>query len=327
MASQEVDWESWHKHVDYVVRTQGSWYGIGDADGNPLFTLPQPVTPDVPDQWMDSTDLQVKFAGREPAGSINRVARLLVTDALDQFDSNGQFLTDDGDYMLLAAFPGPDGRVVRRGGDITHTTGEDMDNAGVPATVTVHALNCMDCWNTIPAVSWPVSWWKARPYEVKTDESGIKYKQPRHLARVEMATRSTFTWKNGPAAFVIRRLAQESLDVVMASQQDPDGTSWVDDPYHVVELPEIDNSPEISLEARDGFLWETVSEQAENAGVILGAYIWWPGDPPVRCWSQVNSSTKPRDVDITPSEGESSRHPVKLEFPHAMVVMTVKEVT
>ena len=228
--------------------------------------------------------------------------------------------------MLLAAFPGPGGQVVRRGGAIVHTTANDEDNDGIPSEVTIHALNCMDVWQTIPAVSWPVSWWKARPYEVKTDESGIKYTQPRHLARVEMATRSMFTWKNGPAAFVIRRLAQESLDASMASQSDPDGPRWVDDPYHVVELPAVDNSPEISLEARDGFLWETVSEQAENAGVILGAYLWWPGDPPVRCWSQARSDMNPRDVDITPSEGKSSRHPVELEFPHAMVVMTVKEV-
>lgn len=321
-----VDWASWKKTVDYTVKTQGRWYGIGDADGNPLFTLPMPSEPDTPDQWMDSADLQVTFPAREPDGSVSRAAELLVMDALDKFDPSGRLPTAEGDYMLLAAFPGPGGQVVRRGGAIVHTTANDEDNDGIPSEITIHALNCMDVWQTIPAVSWPVSWWKARPYEVKTDESGIKYTQPRHLARVEMATRSMFTWKNGPAAFVIRRLAQESLDASMASQSDPDGPRWVDDPYHVVELPAVDNSPEISLEARDGFLWETVSEQAENAGVILGAYLWWPGDPPVRCWSQARSDMNPRDVDITPSEGESSRHPVKLEFPHAMVVMTVKEV-
>ena len=285
-----------------------------------------PSEPDTPDQWMDSADLQVTFPAREPDGSVSRAAELLVMDALDEFDPSGRLPTAEGDYMLLAAFPGPGGHVVRRGGAIVHATANDEDNDGIPSEITIHALNCMDVWQTIPAVSWPVSWWKARPYEVKTDESGIKYAQPRHLARVEMATRSMFTWKNGPAAFVIRRLAQESLDASMASQSDPDGPRWVDDPYHVVELPAVDNSPEISLEARDGFLWETVSEQAENAGVILGAYLWWPGDPPVRCWSQARSDMNPRDVDITPSEGKSSRHPVELEFPHAMVVMTVKEV-
>ncbi|QQB45308.1 hypothetical protein I6I10_07110 [Corynebacterium glucuronolyticum] len=34
----------------------------------------------------------------------------------------------------------------------------------------------------------------------------------------------------GRAGFVIRRLAQESLDAAMFTQLDPDGTRWVDDP-------------------------------------------------------------------------------------------------
>ena len=69
-----------------------------------------------------------------------------------------------------------------------------------------------------------------------------------------------------------------------------------------------------------------MSGQAENAGVILGAYLWWPGDAPVRCWSQATSDMAPRDVDITPSEGESSRTLSYRSFEHAMTVMTVKEV-
>ncbi|MDK8578916.1 hypothetical protein QP905_11310, partial [Corynebacterium pseudodiphtheriticum] len=75
---------------------------------------------------------------------------------------------------------------------------------------------------------------------------------PRRLAKIQFATKSVFAWKQGRAGFVVRRLAQESLDAVGFSQADPDGTQWVDDPFHVVEVPEVDNSPEISLEARDG---------------------------------------------------------------------------
>lgn len=122
------------------------------------------------------------------------------------------------------------------------------------------------------------------------------------------------------------RLAQESLDAVGFSQADPDGTQWVDDPYHVVEVPELDNSPEISLEARDGMLWETVSAQARNSGLILGARLWWPGDDPVRSWSLARSGMQPRDLDISPSQGESRRRIVYNTFDHAMVVLEVKEV-
>ncbi|QRP20910.1 hypothetical protein [Corynebacterium macginleyi] len=321
-----TDWDSWQKTVNHTVRTQGRWYGIGDANGAPLFTLPMPSEHDTPEQWMDAADLQMTFPARDQYGRPNRVTELLLTSAIEHFDPSGQLPTAEGDYMLLVAFPGKNGTVVRRGGAIVHAVGNDPTNDGTPSEITINALNLMDVWHTVPAVSWPAAWWKAEPYETESDESGLEYKKPRYMARVELATRPMFVWKNGPAAFVIRRLAQESLDATMRTQADPDGTKWVDDPYHVVEVPELDTSAEISLEARDGFLWETVSKQAENAGVILGAYLWWPGDAPVRCWNQATSDMAPRDVDITPSQGESSRTLSYRSFEHAMTVMTVKEV-
>lgn len=320
-----IDWDSWQRHVNYIIDTQGRYYGVGDADGNPLFTLPAPIDSQTPDQWMESADLALSFPARDEDGAVTRVAELLVTDSIRDFDPSGRIPVAEGDYMLLAAFPG-EGGVVRRGGTITHCTADDPDSAGVPSTVTIHALSVMDVWHTVPAASWPSAWWAARPYEAKTDWSGIPFKTPRKWAKIELSTKTYFTWKNGQAGFVIRRLAQESLDAAMMSQSDPDGTRWVDDPYHVVEVPEVDNSPVISLEARDGFLWETVAAQAKNAGVILGARVWWPGDPPVRCWNQARSTMRPDEVDISPSQGESKRTLGYRSFPHAMVVLTVKEV-
>lgn len=322
-----TDWASWKKTVDYVVATQGRWYGIGNGDGVPIFTLPAPLSSDTPEQWMESPDLEISFPALTPEGQPNRLAETFILDALDKFDPSGQLPVAPGEYMLLVAFPGKDGQVERRGGAITHADADDPENDGLPNSITLHALNAMDVWNTIPAVSWPSAWWAATPYERTTDESKIPYRRPHHMARVELATRTTFTWKHGQAGFVIRRLAQESLDAAMMTQSDPDGTRWVDDPYHVVEVPEKDTTPEISLEARDGFLWETVLAQAKNAGVILGAYIWWPGDKPVRCWSQARSTMSPREVDISPSKGESHRTVGEREFPHAMIVLTVKEVS
>lgn len=321
----DIDWESWRQHVDYVVDKRGVWYGLGDGDGNPLFTLPEPIEKDTPDQWMESTDLEVTFSARGTDGEINRLTDLLVMSALRDFDPSGKLPTAQGDYMLLVAFPG-DGDVVRRGGMITHVEASDTDNDGVPAEITVHALNVMDVWNTIPAASWPAAWWAATPYSNTSDESGISYKASRLMARIELATRTTFTWKHGPAGFVIRRLAQESLDATMMTQRDPDGKRWIDDPYHIVEVPHTDLSPTIDLEAKDGFLWETVAGQAENAGLILGAYLWWPGDKPVRSWSLANSRMSPAQVDISPSQGASQRREILQTFSHAMIVMTVKEV-
>lgn len=323
-----VDWGSWSRHVDHVINTRGRYYGIGDGDGNPLFDLPDPLPGSpAPEQWMAAEDLELSLPAVTPEGAPTRASDLLVLDDLAGFDPSGQLPTAEEQYTLLVAMRGEDGSTVRRGGLITHTDASDPDNTGIPTEMTIHALNFADVWNTAPAVSWPVAWFKAAPYPQISDESGLEYSREWEMARVEMSTRSMFTFKHGPALFVIRRLAQESLDAVMMTQQDPDGTRWVDDPRHVVEVPVgEDTSPVISLEARDGPIWETVAGQAQNAGIILGARLYWPGDNPVRSWELANSSMEPAQVDITPSEGEPYRQIVEQEFPHPMIVMTVKEV-
>ena len=322
-----VDWDSWRRHVDYVIDTRGRWYGLGDSDGNPLFDLPDPLpgSPSV-DQWMSSEDLELSLPAVDEDGEPTRAADLLVLNDLKGFDPSGQLPTAEGDYTLLVAMRGEDGSTVRRGGLITHTDASDPGNTGVPTEMTIHALSFMDVWNTVPAVSWPVAWFKAVPYPQTSDESGLEYSREWEMARVEMATRTMFTFKHGPAGFIIRRLAQESLDAAMMTQQDPDGQRWIDDPYMIVEVPAgPDDSPVISLEARDGNLWETVAAQAQNAGLILGARLYWPGDAPVRSWELANSSMEPWQVDITPSEGEPYRQVVEQEFPHSMIVLEVKE--
>lgn len=321
-----TDWESWRKHVDYVVATRGRWYGLGDLDGTPLFTLPDPISPNTPEQWQDTPDLEITFPAREPSGDINRLAELLVMDDLKGFDSSGQLPTAEIDYTILCAFPGEDGHVVRHGGDIIHTTATDPRNDGLPTEVTVHALNIGDAWKTTPAISWPISWYKARPYERTTDESQIPYSEPRAMARTEHATNTQFTLKHGPAVFIIGRLAQESIDAAGFTQADPDGTLWVDDPGVVVEMPTTDTSPEISLNARDGMLWDTVIAQAQNAGVLLGTRIYWPGDEPINTWTPINSSTPPEEIDISPSQGTPARTLAPRTFPHAMICLTLKEV-
>lgn len=321
-----TDWESWRKHVDYVVATRGRWYGLGDRDGTPLFTLPNPIAPNTPEQWQDTPDLELTFPAREPNGDINRLAKLLIMDDLKDFDPSGQLPTAAEDYVILCAFPGKDGQVVRHGGAITHTGGDDPANDGIPNNLTLHALNIGDAWKTIPAISWPISWYKARPYERNTDESNMPYSEPRAMARTEHATNTQFTLKHGPAVFVIGRLAQESIDASGFTQADPDGTLWVDNPGVVVGMPTTDTSPEISLTARDGMLWDTVIGQAQNAGVLLGTRIYWPGDEPIYTWTPIDSNTPPEEVDISPSQGEPTRTLAQRTFPHAMTVLTVKEV-
>lgn len=321
-----TDWESWRRHVDYVVKTRGRWAGIGDGDGNPLFDLPDLTGIGAPEQWMASEDLEVTLPAAGPDGALHRATELLVMDGLRNFDPSGQLAPAEEEYTLLLAMRGNGGKVERRGGVITHADGRDPGGTGQPTELVIHALHFADVWRSTPAVSWPNAWWNATPYPNNSDESGIEYGRAWDMARIELATRSTFVFKHGPAGFVTRRLAQESLDAVMMTQVDPDGTRWVDDPYVVVEVPEVDTTPDISLEARDGSLWDTVAGQAQNAGLILGARLWWPGDPPVRSWELANSSMEPAQVDLTPSQGDPHRQVVEQTFTHAMIIMTVKEV-
>lgn len=314
-----TDWTSWQKTVEYIVNKTGRWYGLGDGDGTPFATIPVPNDFEAPDQWLDVEDIQVTL----PAEGV--WLDRLVNDGLVGFSEDGKLGLATGDYTILYATRGQDGTIQRRGGVITHAMADDPSNTGTAESLTISALSVGDVWNTIPAVSWPSTWWKADPYPRTIDEAGIDYSQPWNMARVELATRLSYVNKYGKAAFVIARLAQESLDASMKTQRDPDGTIWVDDPYHVVEVPAVDNSPVISLEARDGSLWETVAAQAKNAGVQLSARIWWPGDPPVWAWTPVTSDTPGLDVDITPDDGSPSKRDLGLRtFPHAMIVLEVR---
>lgn len=320
-----TDWQSWQKHVDYVVATRGRWFGIGNGDGAPIMTLPDPAGITAPDQWAESEDLSFTMPALTSSYTSHRATDMLINSAIGLFSRDGRLATAIDDLTLLAAFPGPDGTVQRCGGVITHADGIDEDNDGLASEITISATNIMDIWKTTVAASWPAAWWNARPHDRTEDEAGITYNETWKIARIELATRTTFVWKNGPAGFVIRRLAQESLDVTMATQTDPDGTIWVDDPFHVVEVPENDTSPHISLEARDDMLWETVIDQAQNAGILLGARLWWPGDAPIRTWKPVTSTATPAEVDITPSQEQTHRPVGEHTFPHAMVVLTAKE--
>lgn len=317
-----MNWQDWQKTVNYIIETRGRWYGLGDGDGFPLVTLPEPGDFAGPDQWMGIEDIEMTLPAE------GEWMDRLILDDLEDFSVGGRLKMASGDYTLLFATKGEDGETVRRGGVVTHATAEDPNNTGQADHVTINAISAGDVWNTTVAVSWPRSWWRATPYTRTSDESGREYSQGWEMARIEMATRITYVNKYGPAGFVIRRLAQESLDAVMSAQRDPDGTVWIDDPFHVVEVPDKEETlPNIALEARDGSLWETVQSQAANSGALLGARIWWPGDRPVRCWDPVTSETPEDDIDLSPDDGsEPTRGLAYREFPHAMIILTVEEV-
>lgn len=321
-----MDFVFWQKHVNHVVDTRGRWYGLGDTFGNPIMTLPDLGDLGAADQWMSTEDMTFTLPAIDENGDLLPVAERLIMDNLHNIDESGQLPAVSDVYTIIMATRGKDGGIERKAGIVTHCYGKDPDNSGKPTQLVIPALSITDVWNTVTAVSWPNAWWKAMPYARTSDESGLPYSREWLMARVELATRTTFTFKHGKAVFVIGRLAQESLDAAMSTQQDADGTIWVDDPFHVVEVPEVDNSPVISLEARDGSLWDTVAAQSQNAGVILGARLWWPGDPPVRSWELANSTMDASQVDITPSQGEPYRQIIEQTFDHPMVVLTVKEV-
>ena len=322
-----TDFVSWNRTVDWIINTQGRWYGIGTGDGEPIMTLPEPLEPSsAPKVWMSMQDIKVTIPTQGEHGPHATVDRL-ITQHLTRVDGGLFVPATDEELTLMVADRGRNGTVVRRAGVISHAVGHDPDDAGMPVSMTIHAADLMEVWHTWPCPSFPLSWWMTTMREYTTDESGVAYTTPRQLALVEMATTADGYTKYGPAETVIRELIQQSLDAVASTTTDPDGTLWVDNPFHVVDLAPTGNpSKGIYIEVRDGTLWETISPQAQNAGVLLGYRVWWPGDPPVRSWQLANSTMTPEQVDLTPEVGLPYRQVVDQTFEHPMIVLTADQI-
>lgn len=322
-----TDWQSWNRHVDYIIDTQGAWYGIGDGDGAPLLTLPGPLEESAPKVWMSREDMTITIPAAGEHG-LHVVAGRLVSPRLIKIGPDGRMIpATDEELTFLTADRGPNGTVIRRGGVISHADADDPSNTGAPETITIYALDLMDVWHSWPAPSWPLSWWETTIRDYTTDESGVDYTTARHMGLVEMATRADGYTKFGPAETVIRELVQESLDAAAKTQTDPDGTPWVDRPHHIIDLVETGrDSPDVYIEVRDEYLWDTVSTQASNAGVLLGYRLWWPGDPPIRSYELAHSDMSVEQVNLSPPDGsQPHRQVVEQTFDRPMVVLTANQ--
>lgn len=312
-----VDWESWAKHVNYVVATDGYWIGLCDGDGSPVMDLPALVSGQEAAQWMSAPDIAVTIP-RAGLVAESQAADLLVKRFVDNLDSSGRFqAADDEDWVLGLAVRGPAGGVRRTACVITHATQDETGDL-----VTIHAENIMKVWETWPCPSWPLSWWETNMSEFTTDESQIPYTTPRMMTLVEMATVIDGYARRGPAESTIREIVQESLDVAARTQPVVGGGVWLDDPYHVVDCRDNGReSPEVIIRLDDSTLWETLAARAQQAGVLLGARVWWPGDPPVRCYAPATSDMTPEQVNL-----RGPHRPIEERvFPHAMIVLTVDQ--
>lgn len=313
-----IRWPDWVKHVDRVVEKQGIWIGLCDGDGSPIVDIPRPAGAVDVTQWMAASSLSVTIPKHGSYGP-NRVGALLMDEFVWQVDDSGRFIAANGaDYCLGFAVPGKDG-VRRSAGIITHVT---EDEAG--EYLTIHAESVQKIWESWPAPSYPLSWWLTQMEDYRTDESGVPYATPRTMSLVEMATVADGYTRRGPAEQTIREIVQESLDVVGSTQRDPDGTLWVDDPYVVMEVDSRFNtdSPEVLIRVNDGTLWEVLSGPAQAAGVLLGARVWWPGDPGFYLYEPVSSLADPDEVNL--------RTHIRMphwddSFQHAMVLLTAKQ--
>lgn len=151
-----VNFDSWQKHVTHVVNEQGRWYGLGDGDGNPIMDLPAPLVDGLqaPQQWMNPEDISLTIPAAGVDGDPHLATRLVILDAMNGFDMNGQLEPPANHFTLLTAMRGEDGGIYRNGGVIMAPRAVDTDNDGVFDELTLSGVNSLEVWQTFPAVSW-----------------------------------------------------------------------------------------------------------------------------------------------------------------------------
>lgn len=322
-----TDWNSWNRHIEQVIDDRGYWYGLCDGDGDPLMTLPLPASGTAPEAWMSVQDIQVTIPVDGKHGQ-HAAAQVLVGDEFTKINADGTLkVAVDGDYLIVVAMRGEAGQIRRYAGIVTHAVIGGDDPVGW-SLLTISASNQMDVWHSWPAPSFPLSWWLTEVEEYSTDISGVEYESPRRLSLMEMATAADGYTKFGPVEQIIRVIAQESLDAAASAQVDPDtGVRWVDDPFHVVDMRSSGvESPERYIRIQDETLWDTVSKPAQQNGVVLGCYLWWPGDDPVIVWSQATSDMTGEQVELMPSTRTPYRRLVRKSWEHPMWVLTADQI-
>lgn len=235
----------------------------------PLIDLAAPRMRNAP------AEVRATFSGKSRRGHVHPMVDELIAEGIGIVDDQGQLVVIPDETRFLAfERTGKTRRVFR----VTHCVARDLDPS--PAELVVYGVDMTKLLALVPSMSAPMTWtgeWTTFTRDwVGPEGEEILFDQPRDLAGMQMVTVADGATVEGPAEETIRRLVAESLEAMFRV------VGVEEDPPIVVDPTETGvPSPRVLIRPTDGPLLEEIMPTAMAAGVVIGAWMWWPGDDPV----------------------------------------------
>lgn len=274
-----VDWDSFKKHRERIARDHGTYVGLLNEDGEPLFDCPPLVFGTAPKTRNVPVSARLQFVVKDVDG----LEHPMVADLLGKEASGAWFATDsegrvvktslDATRFLLVERPDSPRRVYR----FTHGTAQGGIDS--PSLLECHGFDMLKMLYLIPGFSAPTTitgdWTEFTRDWAGPENQAITFKKPRYLQGMMMMTVADGGTVEGPAESVIRQVITESITAAMRAQGVTDAPIVVDQTATGLD------SPHILLRPTDDPLLDEVTAKANDAGVHIDAYMWLPGDAQV----------------------------------------------
>jgi len=286
-----VDWAQHRAHRAQVVADDGQWLGLLDADFVPIMDLPPVVSLSAPQTRNNPESLEVALRVQSAAGHVHPVVGQVIADGLGRVDAEGKLVPlTEASRLVALERPGE-----RRLFKITHAVASG--GADAPATLTVHAIDCLDLLGGYPCWSVPNS--ITGQWHRLAEDYAVTWSRPRDMQSLHMAAQADGFSVAGKAVEVIYRLVSESLAATYRAV----GISEVSRMPTLAVPPAPSSSPEVLVRPEDASIWEVVQPVAAAAGVRVSARLWWPGDPVETAvearWGPLSAPVVLVDIDPT----------------------------
>lgn len=262
------DWTNFLSHIAAVVADRGQAIWLHDEDGVPICALPPEIEMVARSTRNAVQELELKISARTSAGQPHRVVNELIADGLGKTDTTGR-LVPNGDHARLIVIFRENFRACFR---VTHATAAGDDPVS-PETITIFGLDELGFLEALPCPSIPGTWGK-EPFKDFPRDEGAEFSQPLRMRPISLAAQADGFVVAGPADRVIRDLITRSLRAVWETVEPP-----ITEPPVVVDQQLTGRqSPHVLIRPQDNSILETVAAVAKNAGVVITATLWLPGD-------------------------------------------------
>lgn len=273
MALSVSQWQDFNASVIRRVEEAGEWVGLFDGNYQPICQLPPLVSMTASKDPGQLSEASFAFPALTPSGEPHQVV-----DALFGQGFVGEEITPldapvNRNFFIVVQRPG--GRAARRTYKVVFPTMSFVENLPTMVTVEAIAANVMlDFW---PAPSVPVTWGNV-PIQEWGQDAGGTYPggEAYRYAPIELAQTALGYTLTGPIRTIATQLVAESLAAGYRAKPEWGGRQNA----HLV-VQNATGGEHMLIQRQDISIWETLSEPATLAGVVVDTNLWWPGDPPV----------------------------------------------